>query len=440
MSGLELPALSARDGLAWDDGGLDLEPMWTREPALAAIESLCRKELRIGTGELCAVSFHAEGAFNKLYLAQTDQRRLLLRVSLPVHPRSKTRGEVATLRLLRRSTDVPVPEVIAFNDSPDNEIGFEWILMEMMPGVSLYKRWRILTTFQKVALVQRMAELQTQISLHSLSGIGTLMASDKEKSSEKQQPGELVARFFFWGQHFDYDIARGPFRSSYDWLKSYLEIIVKDQVAAIKEAEDEEDKKDAEATLALANRLAVLLPKIFPSLQCPPERTVLWHDDLSLSNILVDEEGNITAIIDWECVSAIPLWAATKMPKFLDGSSRDKEPKRQEYADETAEQSEAPDSSEDGLDNEGKNELYWIHLMEYEMTQLRKVYHATMSQLRPDWDVQVSESALKLDFLGAVMRCGNGAYIKRTAQWVDLIERGEYPRLMGVLQKSLLGS
>ncbi|KAI1875415.1 hypothetical protein JX265_004473 [Neoarthrinium moseri] len=410
-----MPAPPARDGLGWDDGGLYVKPIWTREPSLVDIENLCRKELRIDTGDTCAVSFRAEGAFNKLYLIEMNQGKSLLRVSLPVHPHNKTRGEVTTLRFLRDRTDVPVPEVIAFDDSSDNLIGFEWILMEMMPGVSVYKRWRTLTMFQKVALVQRVAELQTQISLKSFSKIGTLKSSD----------------------HFDYDVGRGPFRSSYDYLMSYIEIIIKDYMTAIVEAEDEEDKEDAEAALALARRLASLLPKIFPSLQCPPERTVIWHDDLSLQNILVDEQGNITAVVDWECVSATPLWVATKAPKFLEGPSREKEPVRQDYADEDSEQPSAPDGAEDELDNEGKDELYWIHLMEYETTQLRKFYHASMCHLRPGWEVQVSESSLKADFLGAVVRCGDGFHLRRIDQWVDLIEKGECPRLMDVLEEGL---
>jgi aminoglycoside phosphotransferase (APT) family kinase protein len=84
------------------------------------------------------VTFFAQGALNKLYLARTHTRDYLMRVSLPVHPHSKTLGEVTTLRYLRRETSISVPEVIAFDASADNEIGFEWILMERMPGVSLY--------------------------------------------------------------------------------------------------------------------------------------------------------------------------------------------------------------------------------------------------------------------------------------------------------------
>lgn len=103
--------------------------------------------------------------------------------------------------------------------------------MELMPGVSAYKRRRTLTTFQKVAFVQRIAELQAQIFRHSFPGIGTLVPSNGEHR-QNEQPGEMVSGMYFWGNHFDYDIAQGPFRSSYDWLSSYLDIIVKNQTAA----------------------------------------------------------------------------------------------------------------------------------------------------------------------------------------------------------------
>ncbi|QGA20472.1 hypothetical protein EYB26_008176 [Talaromyces marneffei] len=252
---------------------------------------------------------------------------------------------------------------------------------------------------------------------------------------QKQDPGRSHDAT---GNHFDYDVARGPFRSTYDWLASYLEIIIKDQTTAKEEAEDEEDEEDAAFALALAHRLADLLPKIFPSLQNPPEQSVIWHEDMSLSNILINEQGEITPLLDWECVSAMPPWMATAVPKFLQGSVREEEPKRQDYADETENEPETPvDGEDDDLDNEGKNELYWIHLMEYEKTQLRRLYQAQMCKSRPGWDSEIKQNSLKEDFIGAVFRCGHGFSLKRIVQWVDAIDKGQFPRLKDVLEAGL---
>lgn len=126
------------------------------------------------------------------------------------------------------------------------------------------------------------------------------------------------------------------------------------------------------------------------------------------------------------------------MPEFLRGASRDTKPDRNCYTDVSDKSRDALASGggdlDDSLDNEGKTELYWIHLMEYEQTQLRKVYAARMRQLRPEWEMEVEEGALKVDFLRAVSRCGSGFYLGRIEQWVDAIERREFLPLMEVLR------
>lgn len=431
-----------QEGLEWDNSGLDLEPRWTREPQLDAIARVCRKVLAISDTDSCKVSAHASGAFNKLYLVEGPKGQSLMRISLPVDPTHKILGEVTTLRWIRSMTNVPVPEVIAFDDSRDNEIGFEWILMELMPGTSAYNKWRNMTMAGKISLVEQVADFQNQLFRCSLDaqfrGVGTLSPIDKDSDpTGTPKPARIVSRFFFWGRHINYDLARGPFRSSHDWLSAYLEVIRKEHSEALVEAEDDDDREDAEDYLRVVGRLTTLLPKIFPSLQNPDERTVLWHDDLSLQNILVDDSGKITALIDWECVSTNPLWVAADMPKFLVGSPREEEPQRDRYAD--ASEGSGHDTGngepeEDKLDNGGKTELYWIDLLEYEQTQLRGVYAAKLGELWQQWKVEADDRSLKADFLGAVVRCASGWYRKRIEQWIDCVEDGKYPRLTSILR------
>ncbi|KAK0645445.1 phosphotransferase enzyme family-domain-containing protein [Cercophora newfieldiana] len=348
----------------------------------------------------------------------------MMRVSLPVDPGAKTRGEVATLQLIRRKTDVPVPRVIAFDDTARNEIGFEWILMELMPGRPAYYRWRRMSMSAKETLVARIAEFQSQLFRCgglSFRSIGTLSTS-----SEVPEPGPIVSSVFFAGPHFHYTVPRGPFTSSHDWLRSHLMIIIKEHTTALSTT-DTADREYAEGVLRVTRKLLRLLPKIFPQLIHPAERTILWHDDLSLMNLMVDDTGRITAVIDWECISTMPRWVASQMPEFLRGTHREVKPDRNRYTDvEGSEDSTGDSALEDSLDNEGKTELYWIHLMEYEQTQLRKVFAARMRQLRPEWEVEAQESQLRVDFLEAVTKCGGGFYLKRIEQWVDAVERKEF--------------
>lgn len=428
----------SREGLFWDDSGWDLVPCWGSEVNIDAVKTVCQRTLQLDASDGCTVSFLAEGAFNKLYLVEyNQQQRLVIRISLPVDPQNKTAGEVATLRWLRRHSDIPVPEVIAFDDSRNNEIGFEWILMQLMPGVPAWHRWRKISMEAKKTLVEKVAEYHAQLfQTTTFRNIGTLKADTLAADPTTHSvPGQIVHLMFFMGPHFDYDIPRGPFRSSHDWLETYISIIATEKTKEIAEAEDEEDRKDAEHNLRVAQMLTDLLPKIFPRIQSPPERTVLWHNDLSLHNIMVDDEGAITAVIDWECVSAMPFWMATQMPKFLRGADRKEEPDRDKYANETSEDAERRrEADADELDNEGKDELYWIHLMEHEQTLLRKVYSDHMARLWTGWDEAVTEGALKADFYWAVVYCADGYCLKRIEKWVNEINKGSFPRLADVLQ------
>lgn len=432
----------SRDGLWWDDSSFfELVPRWTREPSLEAIERLCRRQLGLDRPEdTCAVSFFASGAFNKLYLvsAANNADPMLLRVSLPVHPHLKTRGEVAALQWVRDHTDtIPVPKVVAFQDRNDNEIGFEWILMERMPGTPAYRRWRTMSMKQKIALTERVAEFQAQLSYNSNNGafrtIGTLDAGSDRAGVAA--PGQVVSHQFFMQDRLRFDhVPRGPFRSSHDWLHAQLTILIleKQQILLDKTA-DEDDKEDAEDVSHAAERLRSLLPKVFPPTTTPgdsplpeTEATAIVHDDLNLNNILVDDQGKITAIVDWECVSALPIWMATRMPLFLQHGGREEEPNPEIYAPPSPSALEKDQEDMDNLDNEGKSDMFWEHRMEYEVTQLQKVYASKLKELWPDWPVEDSQS--KVDFYEAMLQCDAGVFVKQVERWADSLERGEVMR------------
>ena len=431
-----------QDGLGWQQTPLYLVPVWTRDPSTSAIESIARKQLKTPSEDPCTVTFHAAGLFNKVYLVHTAGRSFIMRVTLPVYPHHKTRAEVVTLRWVHENTNVPVPKVFGFDDSNDNEIGFEWILMEYMEGPSARKRWRTMSMEQKVALTKRFAVFQFELSglekqEPAFKGIGTLDSPERDLQVESQvpqtaaAPGRLVSHEFFMGDHLGYDIPRGPFRSSHDWLSAVLTIIIRHQTLILEKSEDEDDIEDAEDILPVAQSLLALLPKIFSPELTSLESSALHHHDLNLNNILVNEQGEVTAVLDWECVSALPLWMLTEVPKFLDDQPREDEPQRNSYADETPEEAAAEaDKRNDShdLDNEGKNELYWIHKMEYETTQLRKVYKARLKELYPEW---AEERALQNDFYEAVSQC-DGLWFSKARRWAERVEKGESIRFKDV--------
>ncbi|OIW23394.1 hypothetical protein CONLIGDRAFT_693111 [Coniochaeta ligniaria NRRL 30616] len=404
--------MPSKDGLRWEETLFDLVPEWTRDPSIAAIETVCRQQFSIPPEETCSVAFHASGLFNKLYsVERPDGTHLIMRVSLPVYPRHKTRAEVATLR-------------------NDNLIGFEWILMELMDGTPAHTRWRAMSMGQKVAFTERVAKFQAELSGFGKSesifrGVGALDLdnTDDVKDSKGVAPGLLVSHEFFMGGHLCYDIPRGPFRSSHDWLIAELDIILRHQTAILENSEDEDDREDAKNVSSVARKLLALVPKFFPAALEEPEMTALYHHDLHLNNILVNEQGEITAVLDWECVSAMPLWMSTKLPRFLEGPVREEEPQKDKYldADQIPHESTAA-VGKSGLEDQGKNDLYFIHQMEYEATQLRKVYKARLKELWPEWPLE--EKHAEIDLFQAISQC-DGIWMKRIGRWADRLENGE---------------
>jgi Phosphotransferase enzyme family len=179
------------------------------------------------------------------------------------------------MKWVSENTDIPVSKVFDFDDTNANAIGFEWILMELMPGVSVWSKWRGLPMTQKVFLTQRIAELQAQLFRHkfpaaSFRRIGALSTAT-EQSNPAFGPGHMVTGMFFKGTNLECDLPRGPFRSSHDWLKAYLGFVARAMETVQDAAGDENDKEEAENVSQVARRLLALLPRISPSIQDPPE-------------------------------------------------------------------------------------------------------------------------------------------------------------------------
>lgn len=211
-------------GLEWKEVLFGIEPCWTMEPNIADIELITREHLKIQDDAPCHVTSYAQGAFNKLYKIQSRSDSYLMRVTLPVDPHNKTNSEVATISFVRQNTDIPVPRIFAHDDMRVSRIGFEWILMELLPGKSLNSRWRKMSEEDKVMVVKQIAGVQAQLFHHRLSGIGNLFdkaadtnlegsSGDSQDLSQGPQPvlGQIVSMNFFMGDHIFLDVPRGPF-------------------------------------------------------------------------------------------------------------------------------------------------------------------------------------------------------------------------------------
>ncbi|XXG95155.1 hypothetical protein Hte_001415 [Hypoxylon texense] len=205
--------------------------------------------------------------------------------------------------------------------------------------------------------------------------------------------------------------------------------------------------------LNLVNRLQMLGDKFFPApsfdreqhLNCeddmlsdedeaflggidgPYEPTMLWNDNISLDNILVDKQGVLRGIIDWECVSCLPLYEACQFPAFLQ-QARDRF-------------DEPPTPYRVNRTQHVTNQVlraYEIELRQHHVSMLRREFLVEMRNRCPQWIHVFRHRADLRDYEAAAQNCDNEFAYKIVERWATSVEGGsmfdeEYGRLHEVL-------
>ena len=228
-------------------------------------------------------------------------------------------SEAMTMRLVKRDTTIPVPEVYLFDASFNNEISCPFIMMEYLQGRPLHELW-----FQKwsseVALKQfrtrvleELAAAMAQLNAFkyseggsllfdrsgSVTGIGPIRSVDVPAQLDRLNRGDYDDSALY--------CVKGPFQDSRSFLKFTL------------------DRQDHRCSgqdpprkyLRGVRQLLRLFIDWIPTDGCSMSKTqfVLSHPDFALQNILVSEDGAVLGIIDWDgagavpgCIAHYPLW------------------------------------------------------------------------------------------------------------------------------------
>lgn len=115
-------------------------------------------------------------------------------------------SEVATLRYLKRKTNIPVPEVYHQDLSPDNPVGAPYTLMEYIQGRHLYKLWGALNLVAKKAVLSQIATVVAKFASLCFQSIGSL--------HDEGIVGPLITPAT--------NIQRGPFFSTKEYFLSFV--------------------------------------------------------------------------------------------------------------------------------------------------------------------------------------------------------------------------
>ncbi|CAG8930125.1 unnamed protein product [Penicillium salamii] len=250
------------------------------------------------------------GSYNMLYpVIFGDGVRWLLRIpangtrdQFDEGDAESLRSEALTMRLIRRETTIPLPEVFAFDNSFENQINCPFILISYIEGKKLSDVWHDKTSPKDIVQARRTRTLQdiaaSMIQLDKfsfdkggslifdqqdqLSGIGSLNPVDSADMHERlinEDPDESPII-----------IEQEPFSDPKAYYTSQLDLRGK-----------KDDSFNTGATQFL---------RMFFELMKEPcdgrKPFVVAHPDFDIQNIIVSEDGELLGIIDWDGVSSVP--------------------------------------------------------------------------------------------------------------------------------------
>ena len=247
------------------------------------------------------------GSYNAVYcLKYSDDVRYALRL-----PRSGYEGrwnseeadeftrQVHLLQFLRCKTSIPVPTVIDYSASFKNPLGYPFVLLEWIRGLSARQMWHDVSCpehqlrARRVRLICDLTTALDQLDKFSFNGIG---APDMSVSD-----GIYVARPFnieAYAFPRSKTVTVGPF---YDET-SFFEAVFQRQTKSL-------DSFDQ--WLSLFVRWAVE--------QSHEGKFTLAHRDLHLDNLVVDEDGHLIGVLDWDLALAAPRCVGNaNYPPWLD--------------------------------------------------------------------------------------------------------------------------
>ncbi|KAH8169879.1 phosphotransferase enzyme family protein [Sarocladium implicatum] len=201
------------------------------------------------------------------------------------------KSEVATLKFLEK-TSIPAPRVHDFAlEHPDNHVGVGFILMDKLPGKFL--RWPIATQQQKRRVMAQLADTFVELHKYPLDLLGSL-----------DDPGGTHIGAFARPSLTDSVGSEmrpiGPFSNLEEYhtsdIRLILDLIVREEMYS----------QQAVNAFLTHRYLLDLVPRVLPA-TAGDDKFYLQQADDKGDHILVDEDYNITGIIDWE-------WALTASP------------------------------------------------------------------------------------------------------------------------------
>ncbi len=259
------------------------------------------------------------GSYNLIYYLQwSDGQKWVLRVpghglEFDLSDATRMGIEYRTMNFLRQHTSIPIPEVYCWEtDSARLGAPFAYIgFVEGQPLSSIWYDKNRITESTRLEILSNVAAHMSQLHRLPFSKMGMLQF---EESAEHPTVGPIISRKVAvpvedWGVN----LIEGPYDSTTERLMNTLDEI-------------EFGTKRGHAYYPLLCMAIESIPKFLDG----NGHFYISPWDLDLQNILVDDNGHITALIDWDNVCTKP--AAFGFARYPDWICHDWDPEDYFYA------------------------------------------------------------------------------------------------------------
>ncbi|OTA33642.1 hypothetical protein BTJ68_08196 [Hortaea werneckii EXF-2000] len=301
----------------------------------------------------------AEGGFNRVFeLTMRDGFQIVARLPYPsTQPKLlATSSEVATMDLVR-THNVPTPLVYAYSTDANNPVGSEYMVMEKVPGRCLADIWYELCDKERVKILGAIVDQEAKLFNIPLPAYGSIYkTSDLPKTIDYAKLEADAGQFcvgpdaslgHWFGTRSQLDISRSPAttcqqvleggaKKEMAWLHSYG----KSRLPFEREYREmfNYSKVDPEEHISSLEKVLKVSSDTVP-VEDWLHKPIIRHPDLSPNNIFVDDNFNVTSILDWQHTTVLPLYLHAGIPSsfqnYGDPDSEDlKKPEYPSYLDE----------------------------------------------------------------------------------------------------------
>lgn len=213
-------------------------------------------------------------------------------------------SEAKTMRLLKRETTIPLPEVLDFSSTTQNTLRCPYIIMTFISGIPLYNAWfghRLTgaspdtTRLRRIRALESIASAMVQLDRFSFQTGGRLLFGSDGNPSDigPLRQVDHKAMLDRWFVHKDPD--DDPI---------YIECAASSDPKAYYTLMLDIHPEQNPVPQGLAMLLRQLISWISELSGMDP--FILAHPDFDIQNVIVSEEGELQGIIDWDGAAAVP--------------------------------------------------------------------------------------------------------------------------------------